>query len=233
MIRVILAFFIVFSFIGCERKDGFDEIIEKLKAEQNKSGVNKPIFKTPTMQTNLSRKLEKQKDELKKIVQTSTMVNKEEKAPEIKKVSNLTLKTTDGKLLHLKFTDDGIEFAEYHDKIVILDIFTTWCPPCMESFPHLSYLQKKYKGKLQIIGVLMEENKKDSEIDKFKKEHHINYEVSNCPENFTLVNNWGGVSGYPTIVIFDKNGTYFNHYNGSPPTEMLESDIKQVLKKGK
>jgi hypothetical protein len=77
----------------------------------------------------------------------------------------------------------------------------------------------------------MEEDKRNSEVLAFKRKYNIKYFITNSKENFKLVDTWGGVSGYPTIIIFDKNGTYFNHFNGSPPLEMLESDIKKALRK--
>lgn len=92
-------------------------------------------------------------------------------------------------------------------------------------------LQKKYKKSLQIIGVLHEDKIKESRALSFKKKHHINYPLTIGKANFVLTDNWGGVSGYPTIIIFDKDGKYFNHYNGAPPLEMLQSDIKKILRK--
>jgi len=239
--NIISLFFIIFFLIGCEKKDVFANVIKKLK-EQNqtttKTKVLVSITKTTIKKTEIPLKKVPVKQE-KKIEQNITkeppkeiLVNKDEAdiKPK-KKITNLTLKTANGKKIHLTFKDDGINFKEYKNKVIILDIFTTWCPPCLESIPHLNQIQKQYKKDLQIIGILMEEDKKNQQVKDFKKIHHINYPITNSKENFTLVDTWGGVSGYPTIIIFDKNGTYFNHFNGSPPIEMLESDIKKALRK--
>ena len=225
MFRFIISLILCISFFtGCERRNNFEDVIKKLKAENKLYEKN-----TTSAQKIIPHK--KEKIQLPKVeVKQETLINKE-KPQHRKKVTNLTLKSVSGKKLNLKFLEEGITFSQYKNKVVILDVFTTWCPPCIKSIPHLIQLQKKYKKDIQIIGILMEENKKNSEVSDFIKKHNINYPITNCKENFTLADTWGGISGYPTIIIFDKNGTYFNHFNGAPPIEMLESDIKKVLKK--
>jgi len=200
--------FFILIFTGCENSSDLEILAKKLSNEKN-----------TTIQT------KKEKTDLK-------LVNKEEpKKATAKLVKDLNLTTLTQKNIKLTFSDDGIKFETYPNKVVILDIFTTWCPPCLKSIPHMISLQKKYKKNLQIIGVLMEDKITQSEALEFKKKHHINYPITLGKNNFILTQTWGGVSGYPTIIIFDKNGKYFNHYNGAPPIEMIESDMKKVLKK--
>jgi len=238
MFKIIISlFYLIYFFSGCENRYAYDDIIKKLKEqkEQNSTVINK----------NENKDIKKKEIKIKqtktitvtvpnKVLQKETkekFVNKEEETKIEKKITNLELKTANDDTIKLYFQTDGISFEKYKNKIIILDIFTTWCPPCIESIPHLNQLQKQYKKDLQIIGILMEEDKKNSEVLAFKKKYNIKYPITNSKENFTLVDTWGGVSGYPTIIIFDKNGTYFNHFNGSPPIEMLESDIKKALRK--
>jgi len=200
--------FLMIIFTGCENSSDLEKLAKKLSKEKNTTTLPK-------------QKKVKQK-----------LVNKEKvKSIVNEQIKDLNLTTLTNKNIKLTFTDDGIKFNTYQNKIVILDIFTTWCPPCLRSIPHMTTLQKKYKKNLQIIGVLMEDKITRSEALEFKKKHHINYPITLGKNNFILTSTWGGVSGYPTIIIFDKSGKYFNHYNGAPPIEMLESDMKKVLKK--
>ena len=195
----------MFIFTGCEDKNDLATIAKKLQNEKNQTIPAIPKKK---------------------------LVNKEQPKKEIKKsVTDLNLTTLSKKIIKLRFKDNGIDFKTYPKKIVILDVFTTWCPPCLESIPHMRELQKKYKKSLQIVGVLHEDKIQESQALSFKKKHHINYPLTIGKNNFVLTENWGGVSGYPTIIIFDKDGKYFNHYNGAPPLEMLQSDIKKILRK--
>ncbi len=215
-----LSYFILFIllFSGCENSHDLKNLAKKLEDEKKQSIKN----------VSVEKKVPSKEPEKK----VKVLVNKEPEKKEIKKaITDLNLTTLFDKTISLKFSEDGISFKNYPNKIVILDVFTTWCPPCLESIPHMIKLQKKYKKSLQIIGVLHEDKIKKSFALAFKKKHHINYPLTIGKNNFVLTENWGGVSGYPTIIIFDKSGKYFNHYNGSPPFEMLQSDIKKILRK--
>lgn len=206
---IILLFTLILLFSGCEDRNS----LEKLAKKMQESNSNK--------------------QEIPQSEQNQTIIHEEENQepiPIAPKLTNLELQTLSHEKIKLKFLEEGIEFEKYKGKIVILDIFTTWCPPCMEVFPHLIDIQKKYKKDVQFIGLLMDEKRRNSELLEFKKKHKLNYPITYSKENHTLVNTWGGISGYPTIIIFDKNGTYFNHFNGAVPQEMLEADIDKVLK---
>ncbi len=145
--------------------------------------------------------------------------------------STITLHTTGGEDILLTATPKGIIFGGYEGKVVLLDFFATWCPPCRAELPHLADIQNAYKGKVQIIGILMEENKEDLEIQKFEKEMGINFPVANSPANFALSDALGGIRSLPTMVMYDTKGDYFTHYVGAAPQEMIEADIQRALNK--
>jgi len=200
--EIISIFVLVLVFTGCEDKTTLEKLAQKVVKSSD----------TNTTQTNKNKKVTTAK-------------------PVIKKIDKIILTTLNKKQLHLDFSNNGIDFKEYKGKVVIVDIFTTWCKPCKKVFPHLNTLAKKYKKNIKIIGLLGEEGRRDSEVLQFKKQNHITYPITNSKENIDFINNLGGVAGYPTIVIFDKNGTYFQHFSGIIPPEILEESIKQVLRK--
>ncbi len=229
MKKILYLIIFVFLLIGCENKNDLALLAKKLKSQKEQSLKNKSDTTVKKEKYKKQKKIQNQKAVKKD--DKEEFVNKEIVKKEIKNITDLNLTTLSNKTIKLRFKDNGIDFKTYPKKVVILDVFTTWCPPCLESIPHLVELQKKYKDSLQVIGILHEDNIRKSIVLKFKKEHHINYPITVGKNNFVLTNTWGGVSGYPTIIIFDKNGDYFNHYNGSPPLEMLQSDIKKILEK--
>ena len=147
-----------------------------------------------------------------------------------KPVSNIiNLKTTDEKVIKLTALDNGIKFNDYEGKIVLLDFFATWCPPCLAEIPHLVEIQNTFKDHVQIIGVLMEESKSNEEIEEFRHNKNMNFPVTNSPENFHLSDALGGIKSLPTMVMYDKNGEYFTHYVGAAPQEMIEADIQKAI----
>lgn len=143
---------------------------------------------------------------------------------------------------HVTIQKEGNNFQLLNNDtpLVILDFFTTWCPACRAVTPHLSNLQAKYPKEIKVIGILIEENRKDSEIADFKEEFGADYMISNATgvednyANFKLSNEIANLLRQPRsfpipLVVMFKNGKYFTHYVGAVPEEMIESDIKEAL----
>jgi len=129
------------------------------------------------------------------------------------------------------FSVKGLE-----DKIVIFDIFATWCPPCRAAAPNLSALQKKHLKDVKIIGILVEEDKTNAYVERFVDTYGAEYSISNAEDNQDLSRAIAATTGVgqgfpiPLMVMFYK-GKYINHYIGAIPEEMVENDISKVLGK--
>lgn len=122
------------------------------------------------------------------------------------------------------------------DKVVLFDIFATWCPPCRAEVRHLGNLQKKYGEDLIIMGLTIEDDVSNDELEKFKQKYGGQYLVSNKADNQTLARAIASTIGVgqqfpiPLMVLY-KNGKYVTHYAGATPEEMIDSDIAQALGK--
>lgn len=152
------------------------------------------------------------------------------------------LTTTDSKQIVVKKNSkDGFSVEDEEGKIILFDIFATWCPPCQASAAHLTSLQKKYKGKIYIIGSTVErpefteDDKIDnSKLEKFKLKYNAKYTMVNSDQNARLNDaitsslKMGKRYPIPTLVLY-KDGKYINHYVGSVQEEFIESDIKRTL----
>ena len=96
--------------------------------------------------------------------------------------------------------------SEWNGKVLAINFWATWCPPCLEEIPHFIELQEKYGHQgLQFLGISLEGV---DEVLGFANEHGINYpllvgklEVIKLAEKFG--NNKGGL---PYTVILDRNG---------------------------
>jgi thiol-disulfide isomerase/thioredoxin len=157
--------------------------------------------------------------------------NSEVKVEKVEKKTEFQLKTTDNSIINIKVENEKIILKEYPDKIVLLNFFATWCPPCKAEIPNLIKLQEDYKNDLVVVSVLLEEMKTDEEILSFIKSYNINYTVVNSPENFELAKGLGGIKSIPTMYLINKENTVFQRYVGIVPNEMMEIDIKKVLAK--
>lgn len=160
-----------------------------------------------------------------------TEENNEVKVEKVERKTEFQLKTTDNAIVNIKLENNKIILIEHPGKIVLLNFFATWCPPCKAEIPNLIKLQEDYKNDLVVISVLLEEMKTNEEILAFMKEYKINYSVINGPEGFDLAKNLGGIKSIPTMYLINKESTIFQKYVGIVPNEMMEIDIKKVLEK--
>jgi thiol-disulfide isomerase/thioredoxin len=146
----------------------------------------------------------------------------------------ITLTSIDNTDYILKKTKDGFKLKNSKEQLLILDIFATWCPPCQAEAPHLSALQKKYKQKIKVIGISIEDNIPNEKLEAFKKNFNANYTLVNSPKNRELIDNiadklqLGRNFGIPLLVIY-KDGKLVHYYQGAVEEEFIDSDIKKAL----
>ena len=142
----------------------------------------------------------------------------------------------DKKQYIVKKEGNGFVLDGAKGKVVIFDIFATWCPPCRAAATHLTSLQKKYKDDLIIIGVTIEDNILDSKLQEFKKEYNAEYTIvnsnQNCPLCDTITTELKLVDRYPipTRAMY-KDGKLINYFVGATEEEFIDSDIKRALGK--
>jgi thiol-disulfide isomerase/thioredoxin len=98
----------------------------------------------------------------------------------------------------------GITSADIKGKVLVIDLYATWCGPCMKAVPHNNELLKKYKDKgLAIIGVCT--SSRGQEIFAANaRQYGIKYPAARDPELKTE-NAWA-VSYYPTYAVVDRKG---------------------------
>lgn len=117
--------------------------------------------------------------------------------------------------------------ADFKDKVVVLEFWATWCPPCRESIPHLSKLQEEHGDKIIVIGVSTE-GKKD--VEKFyKKQENMKYRVAVDKKEKTSKTYMEGfgVNGIPHAFII-KEGKILWHGH---PMEM-DKELGKALSSG-
>lgn len=142
----------------------------------------------------------------------------------------------DKKQYIVKKQDDGFILDGAKGKVVIFDIFATWCPPCRAAATHLTSLQKKYKDDLVIIGITIEDSILDTKLQEFKKEYNAEYTIVNSDQNRPLCDaittelKLGDRYPIPTMAMY-KDGKLINYFVGATEEEFIDSDIKRALGK--
>lgn len=145
-----------------------------------------------------------------------------------KKSDDLVLTTLDDEKISIVKEKDGVKFSNQNNRVVLLNFFATWCPPCKAEIPHLNSLQEKYRDDLLILSVALEDKDVETLLS-FKEFYNINYTITHGMANFKFSELLGGVQTIPYMVLYDKDGKYLKHYNGIVPEEMLEADISRQL----
>jgi peroxiredoxin len=121
-----------------------------------------------------------------------------------------------------------VTLAQFAGKVVVLDFWATWCPPCKTEIPGYIALQKKYAADgLVIVGVSVDTDGVDP-VKKFMKEMGMNYVVVMADDN--IQDAYGPLGGYPTTFIIDREGHIRDKKLGRKPVADYEKDILAVLK---
>ena len=135
-----------------------------------------------------------------------------------KKAPDFELKDANGKTVRL---------SDFKNKIIILDFWATWCPPCRAEIPGFVELYNKYKDKgVEIIGVSLDQGGWDDVIP-FMKEFGVNYTI--VLGNMDVAQKYGGIRGIPTTFVIDRQGRIRAKYVGYRPKEVFERDINLLL----
>jgi thiol-disulfide isomerase/thioredoxin len=133
---------------------------------------------------------------------------------ERKAVDPITVRTIDGK---------DISLAGLRGKVVIVNFWATWCPPCREEIPDLIALQSKYKDQLQVIGVSQDEAPA-SMVAQFASEHAMNYPVvMDTPELERLFTN---IHALPTSFVIDRDGRIAQRHVGMLNASLTETEMR-------
>jgi thiol-disulfide isomerase/thioredoxin len=125
-----------------------------------------------------------------------------------------------------------VSLADYKGKVVIVDIWGTWCPPCREEIPEfLDLYQRQHAAGLEIIGINYEGVPGDEarlRVRNFVSEHRIPYPcVIGDESTKRMIPAFGG---YPTTLFIDRSGKVRMSLTGSATLPELEAIVSILLK---
>jgi cytochrome c biogenesis protein CcmG, thiol:disulfide interchange protein DsbE len=118
-----------------------------------------------------------------------------------------------------------VSMAALRGKVVIINFWATWCPPCRAEIPELIALQSKYKDTLQIIGISQDSGSLE-EVRQFAREHGMNYPiVMSTPEIEKL---FPGIYALPTSFILDHDGRMAQKHIGQLNASLTETETRAL-----
>src|SRR5712664_4707826 len=116
--------------------------------------------------------------------------------------------------------------ANWTGKVVLVNFWATWCPPCREEVPELISLQRQFKDQLQIVGI-SEDDDPAANVSRLAKQWRINYPiVMATPE---VISAYGGVPALPTTFVIDTQGRVVEKHAGLHPMASYVREIRALL----
>lgn len=120
-----------------------------------------------------------------------------------------------------------VSLEDFKGKVLVINFWATWCPPCEEDMPKLNQLQKRYKNEgLVVIGIALDKDSLNL-VEPFVREKRIGYPILRGNEE--VLGTVEDFSGVPTTLIVDPKGDIKKKYDGSFDKDDLEKSLKELL----
>lgn len=216
---LLILLIILFIFIGSEDEESKD--------------ISMPVENTTKILTEEER--EEGPDARFKLEKTKESIT--DKSPSLPDGKQVTLTLTDIRDVNhtVTLSNQKVIFPTSEKPIVLVNLFATWCLPCIGEIDYFNDLQKKYQQELFIAGILTHDPIEKSALNTFMVKHQINYFISNSTNNDAFSMLLASLLQLPEnfpipLTVMYVNGEYFTHYEGTVPVEMIEYDIQQAKK---
>ncbi len=130
----------------------------------------------------------------------------------------------------LRFLDNNEggkwSFADQRGKVVVINYWATWCPPCRFEMPGLVNIANEFESKdVEFVGVTVDDDL--TPVPEFIEKYQITYPIL-LPGNDPNIGKEG--MSLPTTFLYDRDGKLAKKYTGIVLESTLRSDIKDLLK---
>lgn len=119
-----------------------------------------------------------------------------------------------------------ISTTDWKGKVVLLNFWATWCPPCRAEIPMLIQLKDLYKDRLVVVGVSLDDDPAE-EVKKFAASNRFNYPVIMATGE--LITKYGGVPALPTTFVINPDGKVVQKHIGLYRSSVYEGEIRALL----
>jgi thiol-disulfide isomerase/thioredoxin len=121
-----------------------------------------------------------------------------------------------------------ISSADLRGKVVLIDIWATWCGPCKKEMPGYQRLAHKYGPQgFAVVGLKANMMADTEDPLKFARKIGVHYPLVVATDD--LLNKFGGLEGLPTTFLYDRNGILRKKVIGFEYTHVFESELKPLL----
>jgi thiol-disulfide isomerase/thioredoxin len=121
-----------------------------------------------------------------------------------------------------------VSAARLRGKVILIDIWATWCQPCKKEMPGYQKLLDRYGSRgFAVVGLKSDIMTDTEDPIKFAKEIGVHYPL--VVASADIVRKFGGIEGLPTTLIYDRQGILRKKVIGFDYVENFESAVKPLL----
>lgn len=134
---------------------------------------------------------------------------------------------------HLNSVNHGkITAQQLKGKVVLVNFWATWCPPCTREIPHLEKLYNAYKGKgVVILGMSVDSDARGKTatqlVKDFIKVNELTYPIGIADRD--VIDAFGNIQSIPSSFVIDRNGKIVKNVIGYQDYETFENLITPLL----
>ena len=114
------------------------------------------------------------------------------------------------------------------DRVVVVELWATWCPPCQSTLEKLNAVQRRYANDVSVLAIAVDSPR--DEVTRMAERVKATYDV--VFGTAEIVKAFGEVAAVPKVLIFDRAGALRQVVHGAPPdlNERLEAAIAAAMK---
>lgn len=121
-----------------------------------------------------------------------------------------------------------VRSADLRSKVVLIDFWATWCGPCKKEMPGYQQLLDRYGSQgFEVIGFKLDIMKDTENPLRFARKLGVRYPLAVATD--AIKQNFGGIEGLPTTLLYDRQGVLRNKVIGFEYTATFEDELKQLL----
>ena len=136
----------------------------------------------------------------------------------VKKAPDFQLKDLDG---------NTVKLADLRGRVVLVDFWATWCPPCRKALPHLQEIHEEFDGQgVSVVGIATD-RQGASVVAPFVEDNGLTFTV--VLADGKVDRDFGGVRGIPTTLIIEPDGNVVGKFVGYQDKEIYREAILKAM----